>query len=96
MDSLKALVAEKRKAIQDDSTRPTKYMRRGELERMKEEQEAKAREEKRLAEEAKKREEEAKEAERAAKKVGSCIYSITKVLMPCWRAGCTKIIHAAP
>lgn len=68
MDSLKALVAEKRKAIQDDSARPTKYMRRGELERIKEEQEAKAREEKRLVEEAKKREE---EAAKAAKKVSS-------------------------
>jgi len=50
MDSLKALVAEKRKAISDDSVRPTKYMRRGELERIKEEAEDKALEEKRRAE----------------------------------------------
>jgi len=50
MDSLKALVAEKRKAISDDSTRPAKYMRRGDLERIKEEAEAKAREEKRRVE----------------------------------------------
>jgi pre-mRNA-splicing factor 18 len=63
MDSLKALVAEKRKVIQDDSTRPTKYMRRGDIDRMKEEQEG---EEKRLAEEARKLEE---EAAQAAKKV---------------------------
>lgn len=68
MDSLKALVAEKRKAIQDDSARPTKYMRKGDLERIKEDQETKIREEKRIAEEASKREEEAKQA---AKKVSS-------------------------
>ncbi|KXN85868.1 Pre-mRNA-splicing factor 18 [Leucoagaricus sp. SymC.cos] len=66
MDSLKALVAEKRKVIQDDSARPTKYMRRGDIERIKEEQEAKEQEEKRLAEEAKKREEEAKKAAKKA------------------------------
>ncbi|XP_006459145.1 hypothetical protein AGABI2DRAFT_191197, partial [Agaricus bisporus var. bisporus H97] len=64
MDSLKALVAEKRKAIDNDSARPAKYMRRGELERIKEEQEAKVREEKQLAQAAKKRE----EAEKAPKK----------------------------
>jgi len=69
MDSLKALVAEKRKALQDDSARPKKYMRKGDLERVREEQEAKAREEKRIAEEEIKREEEAKEAAKAAKKV---------------------------
>jgi pre-mRNA-splicing factor 18 len=66
MDALTALVAEKRKILQDDATRPKKYMRRGDLERMKEEEEAKVREEKRLVEDGKKREE---EAEKAAKKV---------------------------
>lgn len=71
MDSLKALVAEKRKAIDNDSARPAKYMRRGELERIKEEQEAKVREEKQLAQAAKKRE----EAEKAPKKV-----SLTDIL----------------
>ncbi|KAF5359161.1 hypothetical protein D9756_003178 [Leucocoprinus leucothites] len=74
MDSLKALVAEKRKAISDDSARPTKYMRKGELERIKEEAEAKAQEEKRLAEEAKRREE---EAEKAAKKASRASSSST-------------------
>lgn len=49
MDALKAEISIKRKAIQEDPVlngRPTKYMRRGELERLKEEQERKAREEK--------------------------------------------------
>jgi pre-mRNA-splicing factor 18 len=47
MDALKAMVAEKRKAIVEEngsSQRPTKYLRRGEIERLKEE--AQAREEK--------------------------------------------------
>jgi hypothetical protein len=42
MDALKAEVAAKRKAIQDDpivASRPTKYMRRGDIERLKQEQE---------------------------------------------------------
>ena len=46
MDALKAVVAEKRKAIAEDNgavERPAKYLRRGEIERLKEE--AKVREE---------------------------------------------------
>lgn len=53
MDALKAEIATKRKALTEDpilASRPTKYMRRGELEKMKEEQERKAREEREQAE----------------------------------------------
>jgi len=47
MDALKAEIALKRKIVQGDAeTRPSKYMRRGDLERMKEEEERRAREEK--------------------------------------------------
>lgn len=89
MDSLKAFVAEKRKALQNDSERPKKYMRKGDLERMKEEQEAKAREEKQITEEVNKREEEAKQA---AKKVGSCrSLSDMPFLTLFWRIGHTNI-----
>ncbi|KAG2071774.1 Prp18-domain-containing protein [Suillus decipiens] len=56
MDALKAEIALKRKAVQNDTEkRPSKYVRRGELERLKEEEERQAREEKE------------KEKERAAK-----------------------------
>ncbi|KDQ53112.1 hypothetical protein JAAARDRAFT_61426 [Jaapia argillacea MUCL 33604] len=47
MDALKAEIATKRKALDTSSNaRPTKYMRRGELEKLKEEEERQAREEK--------------------------------------------------
>ncbi|KAF9000754.1 Prp18 domain-containing protein [Cyathus striatus] len=65
MDALKAEIAQKRKALEQDpvqSSRPNKYMRRGEIERLKEEQEAKVREEKRKLEEAARQEVEAKAA----------------------------------
>ncbi|EMD33295.1 hypothetical protein CERSUDRAFT_57173 [Gelatoporia subvermispora B] len=73
MDALKAEIALKRKAIQEDpvlnGARPTKYMRRGELERLKEEQERKEREEKEAREreerERKEREEEERRRQRA-------------------------------
>ena len=45
MDALKAEIATKRKAIQDDVQGPSKYLRRGDLERLKTEREQKAREE---------------------------------------------------
>jgi pre-mRNA-splicing factor 18 len=45
MDSLKAEIASKRKALENVPSRPNKYMRRGDIERMKEEEERKAREE---------------------------------------------------
>ena len=58
MDALKSEIAVKRKTIEQDpilngSGRPTKYMRRGELERLKEEQERKAKEEKEREQKAK-------------------------------------------
>ncbi|KAF9466453.1 Prp18 domain-containing protein [Collybia nuda] len=60
MEALKAEVAAKRKAIQENSTRPTKYMRRGDIERLQREEE--------LAKEAKEREEAAqRKAEAEAK-----------------------------
>ncbi|KZT02893.1 Prp18-domain-containing protein [Laetiporus sulphureus 93-53] len=49
MDALKAEIAVKRKALREDpvlAQRPTKYMRRGDIERLKEERERKEREEK--------------------------------------------------
>ncbi|KAL7279385.1 hypothetical protein ACG7TL_007226 [Trametes sanguinea] len=60
MDALKAEIAMKRKALEvpvPEGARPTKYMRRGELERLREEQERKEREER----EAKLREERERE-----------------------------------
>jgi hypothetical protein len=57
MDALKAEIASKRKALENGTQRPNKYMRRGDIERMKEEEERKAREEA-----ARKAEEEAQKA----------------------------------
>lgn len=66
MEALKAEIAAKRKALDDvSSSRPQKYMRRGDLERMKEEQERQAREDK------EKSEREAEESRRAAEKANS-------------------------
>lgn len=45
MNTLKAEIASKRKARENEPLRPNKYMRRGDIERMKEEEERKAREE---------------------------------------------------
>lgn len=45
MDALKAEIATKRKVRQDDAQGPSKYMRRGDLERLKAEREQKEREE---------------------------------------------------
>jgi pre-mRNA-splicing factor 18 len=45
MDALKAEIASKRKALDNAPPRPNKYMRRGDIERMKEEEEREAREE---------------------------------------------------
>ncbi|KAI0313173.1 Prp18-domain-containing protein [Amylostereum chailletii] len=51
MDALKAEIASKRKASDVGPARPNKYMRRGDIERMKEEEERKAREATRAARE---------------------------------------------
>ena len=45
MDALKAEIASKRKARDNGPPRPNKYMRRGDIERLREEEEQKAREE---------------------------------------------------
>ena len=51
MDALKAEIAQKRKAVDTNTNgRPQKYMRKGDLERLKEEEERKAREEKEVKE----------------------------------------------
>ncbi|KAI0774965.1 pre-mRNA splicing factor [Trametes elegans] len=78
MDALKAEIAVKRKALDipaPEGARPTKYMRRGELERLREEQERKEREEKeaRLREEREREEREREERRRqkAAARAGS-------------------------
>jgi pre-mRNA-splicing factor 18 len=52
MDALRAEIANKRKAIPDSDGRPNKYMRKGELQRLKEEREQREREEKAAAAEA--------------------------------------------
>ncbi|RPD60962.1 Prp18-domain-containing protein [Lentinus tigrinus ALCF2SS1-7] len=70
MDALKAEIANKRKALDIPAVdgRPTKYMRRGELERLKEEQERKVREaEEEKRRQDKEREEREREEERRRK-----------------------------
>ena len=90
MDALKAEIAQKRKAA-DTSTngRPQKYMRKGDLERLKEEQERKAREEKEAQERAERERIEREAAEKSQAKV-----SLTPHRLRCprliydWRTGC--------
>ncbi|KAG6896560.1 hypothetical protein C0992_007453 [Termitomyces sp. T32_za158] len=68
MDALRAEINSKRKALQDETFRPTKYMRKGDIERMKEE--AKVREQ-RERDEATQRESEAKALVRKEKLIPS-------------------------
>lgn len=96
MDALKAAVAEKRKAIQEDpiAARPTKYMRRGDIERLKEEQERQAQEEKRLAAEAAEREAKAKASAAQASKVCTASLCVClHILILKWRTGAFTIAH---
>jgi pre-mRNA-splicing factor 18 len=68
MEALKAEIAAKRKALESDApkdARPNKYMRRGDLERLKEEQARKEKEEKEAAAQA----EAQRRAEQAAAKL---------------------------
>ena len=88
MDALKAEIAVKRKALEipvADLARPTKYMRRGELERLKEEQERKEREEKeekrRLEREREEREREERRREKAAARVSRPASSVLPSVM---------------
>lgn len=66
MDALKAEIATKRKALEQVPARPSKYIRRGDLERLKEEEERKAREEKEAAERERLAKEQADQAAAAA------------------------------
>lgn len=71
MDGLLAELAAKRKALDsgDVDGRPTKYMRRGEIERLREEKERREQEEKAAKERAAKEQAAAKKAEERAAKV---------------------------
>ncbi|KAI0833745.1 pre-mRNA splicing factor [Trametes gibbosa] len=74
MDALKAEIAVKRKALElpaSEGARPTKYMRRGELERLKEEQEKKEREEKEAKIKEKREREEQEREERRRQKAAA-------------------------
>lgn len=92
MDALKAEIAVKRKALQDPvlAARPTKYIRRGELERLKEERERDEKEAKEREERERKEEEEERRRQSAATKVSISSLSANKAqpgLMRGWRAG---------
>lgn len=93
MEALKAEVAAKRKALQDDTGRPTKYMRRGDIERLQEEQQVKEAKER---EEATRREAEAEAQAVAAKaSIVSLDYTIEDihVLIRKWRAGPFTVVY---
>lgn len=78
MDALKAEIATKRKTLQElPAERSTKYMRRGDIERLKEEQERKAREEKETREREERDEREAKRLAKLATKGKVSIPSVT-------------------
>lgn len=66
MDFLKAEIAGKRKALDADTSRPNKYMRKGDIAKMKEAEERKQREE---VERSARKESETKAAEKAKAKV---------------------------
>ena len=70
MDALKAEIATKRKALDQAPARQNKYMRRGDLERLKEEEERKAREEKEAAERKRLAEEQAATASSSKSQLG--------------------------
>ena len=74
MDALKAEIAQKRKALETlpvANGRPTKYMRKGDIERLKEEEERKAREEKEAREREEQERKEREEEERRLAKVSA-------------------------
>jgi pre-mRNA-splicing factor 18 len=79
MDALKAEIASKRKARDNVPPRPNKYMRRGDIERMKEEEEQKAREEV-----AKKAEAEAEQAAQPKVRFRHFTLTYTKILRRRW------------
>lgn len=71
MNGLLSEIALKRKNIENDTSRPSKYMRRGDIERLKEEQEAKTKQEE--LEKQKAIEAEAAAKKRAADEAKVCI-----------------------
>lgn len=76
MDALKAEIANKRKALDVEplaGPRPSKYIRRGDLERLREENERKEREEQDAKKREQKEQKEREEAERRARKVNSSL-----------------------
>lgn len=81
MDALKAELALKRKALKDDpvTARPTKYMRRGDVERLKEEQEQQVRAEARMVAETVGQEKAAKLAAQRTVKVNQYLSPINFV-----------------
>lgn len=88
MDALKAEIASKRKIVEDSKTdaRPTKYMRRADVERLREEQERKAREEK-GAEEVAKQTSASKASEKSkGGRVSLIPFHVRCVLISGWRA----------
>ena len=89
LDALKAEIAIKRKATPDGPSRPSKYMRRGDLEKLKEEQERKEREEKEKARLEKEQKEREAAEEKAKEKVSiSTLCTQILVLRRSWRTGC--------
>ncbi|KAG8940234.1 mRNA splicing protein prp18 [Tulasnella sp. 424] len=78
MDFLKAELATKRKALEQDANRPSKYMRRGELEKMKEESER----QRRMEEEKTKREAEAKAKSKQVESLKKDDYSASRSISP--------------
>lgn len=84
MDALKAEIAVKRKALEipaTDGARPTKYIRRGELERLKEEQERKERE---AQEEQRRLEREREEREREERRRAKEAAKVNIPPLDCW------------
>ena len=97
MDALKADIAAKRKAIQDDpvnAARPTKYMRRGDMERLKQDEELNVRQDKEKVVRALKEGAEAKVAAAKPSKVCSSYlrYSTTYVLNLKWRTDSITVL----
>lgn len=94
LDALKSEIAVKRKLTADDAARPSKYMRRGELEKLKEEQERKEKEGKEK-QKRKKEQEEREAAEAKARLKVSCYFSnyFVRVLRRPWRTGCARILE---
>lgn len=76
MDALKAEIAVKRKALSGDTERPSKYMRRGDLERLREERERKEREEQEAKEREERERKEREDQERRRAKVCTLLHPL--------------------